>query len=250
VRRGLFPSRAAAQQAISEGRISLGGLPARRSSTLVDEQAVLSLAAEGPQWASRGGIKLAAALDALSVDPADRRCVDVGASTGGFTHVLLARGAASVAAVDVGYGQLDWRLRSDDRVTVFDRTNFRIADPATLGAPFDLVVMDVSFISVRLLAGTLAACGRSGTDYVVLVKPQFEVGREHVGRGGLVTDPTRQAAAVGAAAEALAAAGIGATGVCASPITGATGNREFFLHGRYGAEPRLDRASIDRAVFP
>jgi len=228
----------------------VAGFPAERPATLVDEQTALSLVGEGRQWASRGGIKLSGALEAFRLDPARRGCLDVGASTGGFTDVLLAGGAAGVAAVDVGYGQLDWRLRSDERVTVFDRTNFRTADPAALGAPFDLVVVDVSFISVRLLAANLAACGRPGTDYVVLVKPQFEVGRELVRRGGLVIDPARQAGAVAAVAEALAAAGIGPLGVCPSPIAGAAGNREFFLHGRHGAQPALESASIERAVAP
>ncbi len=248
MRRGLLTTRSAAQRAIAEGRVLVGGMPATRSATLVDEQVALSLVREGPQWASRGGVKLAAALEAFAVDPSGRRCLDVGASTGGFTDVLVARGAASVAAVDVGYGQLDWRLRSDPRVRVFDRTNFRTADPGALGAPFDMATMDVSFISIRLLAANLAACGRPGTDYVVLVKPQFEVGREHVGRGGLVTDPLRQASAIDGAARALAAVGIGPIGVCASPIAGTTGNREFFLHGRHGAGPAVDRASVEAMV--
>jgi 23S rRNA (cytidine1920-2'-O)/16S rRNA (cytidine1409-2'-O)-methyltransferase len=228
--------------------VRVAGLRAARPATLVDEQVSISLAAEGPRWASRGGTKLAGALGTFSVDPAGRRCLDVGASTGGFTDVLLAGGAASVAAVDVGYGQLDWRIRSDERVSVFDRTNFRLADPASLGAPFDLVVVDVSFISVRLLAANLAACGQPGTDYVVLVKPQFEVGREHVRRGGLVTDPARHASALAAVVEALGAADIGAVGVCPSPITGAGGNREFFLHGLRGAQARIQQASIERVV--
>jgi 23S rRNA (cytidine1920-2'-O)/16S rRNA (cytidine1409-2'-O)-methyltransferase len=245
-----LPSRAAAQRAIAEGQVLVRGLPGRRPATLVDEQVPLSLVADTPRWASRGGVKLAGALDAFAMDPAGRRCLDVGASTGGFTDVLLQRGAAAVVAVDVGYGQLDWRIRSDPRVAVFDRTNFRTADPAALGAPFDLVAVDVSFISVRLLAANLAACGRPHTDYVVLVKPQFEVGREQVGRGGLVTDPPQQAAAVDSVAEALAAAGIGPVEVAASPITGATGNREFFLHGRLGAPRRVEAASIKAVVSP
>jgi len=248
VRRGLMSTRTAAQRAIAEGRVLVGGLPAQRPATLVDEQAPLSLLGGERQWASRGGIKLAGALQAFGVDPAGRRCLDVGASTGGFTDVLLAGGAAAVAAVDVGYGQLDWRLRSDPRVAVFDRTNFRTVDPGALGGPFDLVVVDVSFISVRLLAVNLAACGRPRTDYVVLVKPQFEVGREQVGRGGLVTDPERQGGAIASVAQALRAAGIGIAGVCPSPITGATGNREFFLHGQSGADHPLDSGALKKAV--
>jgi len=248
VRRGLLSTRSVAQRAIAEGRVLVGGLPATRPATLVDDRVAVSLVPAGRQWASRGGTKLAAALDAFSVEPAGRRCLDVGASTGGFTDVLLSRGAVSVTAVDVGYGQLDWRLRSDPRVTVFDRTNFRTADPATLGAPFDLVTIDVSFISVRLLAANLAACGRRGTDYVVLVKPQFEVGREQVGRGGLVADPSGHAGAIDGVARALGEAGIGPVGVCPSPIAGATGNREFFLHGRHGTEPAMNRESVEAVV--
>lgn len=226
------------------------GLPAERAATLVDDQTRISLVEAGPRWAGRGGVKLAGALAAFRVEPVGRRCLDVGASTGGFTDVLLAGGAAAVAAVDVGYGQLDWRLRSDERVAVFDRTNFRTADPAALGAPFDLVTVDVSFISVCLLTANLAACGRPCTDYVVLVKPQFEVGREQVGRGGLVTDPGPQAGAIRRVARALHEAGIGCLAVCASSITGASGNREFFLHGRLGAPQGLPEEELNAAVAP
>lgn len=226
------------------------GLPADRAATLVDEQTPISLLRDEARWAGRGGIKLAGALAGFRLDVHGRRCLDVGASTGGFTDVLLAGGAVSVAAVDVGYGQLDWRLRSDGRVTVFDRTNFRTADPDTLGAPFDLVTVDVSFISVCLLAPNLAACGRLHTDYVVLVKPQFEVGRGQVGRRGLVTDPRLHASAVQGVAEGLEGSGIGPLSVCASPITGASGNREFFLHGRLGLPRELSEDSIDAVVGP
>lgn len=225
------------------------GVPTPRAATLVDPQADLSIREDGPQWASRGGLKLAGALAVFAVAAEGRRCLDVGASTGGFTDVLLAKGAAAVVAVDVGYGQLDWRLRSDPRVTVRDRVNFRLADPTSLGAPFDLVVADVSFISLRLLAPNLAACGRGGTEYVVLVKPQFEVGREQVGRGGLVIDPALHRAALEGVAGAFAAAGLGVAAVCASPITGATGNREFFIHGVWGAAGSLAPESLDEVVL-
>jgi 23S rRNA (cytidine1920-2'-O)/16S rRNA (cytidine1409-2'-O)-methyltransferase len=248
VRRGLVPSRALAQRAIAEGRVVVGSVPTPRPASLVDEQASLSLVDDGPHWASRGGIKLAAALDAFGVDPAGRRCLDVGASTGGFTDVLLARGAASVAAVDVGYGQLDWRLRSDPRVTAHDRTNFRTVAPGPRGAPFDLVTVDVSFISLSLLAPNLLACGQAGTDYVVLVKPQFEVGREYVGRGGLVVDPALHRAAVQRVVESFAAVGLGARAACPSPITGATGNREFFVHARPGDAATLELTAIAQVV--
>ena len=190
------------------------------------------------------------ALDAFGVEVGGRRCLDAGASTGGFTDVLLARGAAAVSAVDVGYGQMDWRLRTDPRVSVFDRTNIRLAEPAALGAPFDLVVADLSFISLGLAAPHLAACGRPGTEYVVLVKPQFEVGRGRVGRGGLVTDPALHRSALEGVATAFAAAGLGPRAVCRSPITGATGNREFFLHAVRGEPAAWAPGDLDRVVAP
>jgi 23S rRNA (cytidine1920-2'-O)/16S rRNA (cytidine1409-2'-O)-methyltransferase len=242
-------TRTAAQRVIAEGRVVVPGVPTPRAATLVEPHADLSIREDGPQWASRGGLKLAGALAVFAVTAEGRRCLDVGASTGGFTDVLLAGGAAAVVAVDVGYGQLDWRLRSDPRVTVQDRVNFRLADPSSLGAPFDLVVADVSFISLRLLAANLAACGRAGTEYVVLVKPQFEVGRELVGRGGLVTDPGLHRAALAGVVGAFEAAGLGAAGVCASPITGATGNREFFLHCVWGPAAGLAAGSLEKVVL-
>ena len=218
------------------------------AQTLVDEASGLSLVDASPGWASRGGTKLAAALEAFDLTPEGRRCLDVGASTGGFTDVLLSRGAATVAAVDVGYGQLVWRLRNDERVTVHDRTNFRHADPETLGCPFDLIVVDVSFISIALLAANLAASGRHGSDYVVLVKPQFEVGRNKVGRGGIVTDPALHGAAVTHVADARAGVGIGPRALVRSPITGAKGNTEFFLAGRLGDTSSLSPQTIEETV--
>lgn len=250
MRRGLAPTRTAAQRVIAAGRVVVRGVPDPRPATLVDEQAAVAVADDGPRWASRGGLKLAGALESLGVDVAGRRCLDVGASTGGFTDVLLARGAEAVTAVDVGYGQLVWRLRSDPRVAVFDRTNFRLAEPAALGSPFDLVTADVSFISLRLLAPNLAACGRPGTEYVVLVKPQFEVGRSQVRRGGLVTDPQLHRSALQGVADAFAAAGLGTKGACPSPITGATGNREFFLHAGWGRALQPAMLSFDEVVTP
>jgi len=200
------------------------------------------------EWASRGGVKLAAALDRFGINPEGCRCLDVGASTGGFTDVLLRRGAAAVAAVDVGYGQLAWRLRNEKRVVVHDRTNFRHADPKALGAPFDLVVADVSFISIRVLAENLAACGRDASDYVVLVKPQFEVGRGNVGKGGIVTDTALHGQAVAGVAEALGSVGIGPWSAMRSPITGVKGNVEFLVAGRLGETPSLTPAAIEEAV--
>lgn len=219
-----------------------------KPSTLVLESAAIGLATDQPRWASRGAFKLAHALTEFGLDPSGARALDVGASTGGFTDVLLAAGAASVTAVDVGYGQMVWRLSQHPSVTVVDRTNFRTVDPTLLGDPFTLVVVDVSFISVRIIAPQLAAVGADGTDYVVLVKPQFEVGKESVGRGGIVTDPAAQASAVGGVVGALADRGIGALRLTASPITGSKGNREFLVHARRGAASELGEAEIATEV--
>jgi len=187
----------------------------------------------------RGGEKLAAAVEAFGISAADRACLDVGASTGGFTDVLLDGGAGSVTALDVGYGQLIWRLRQDLRVTVVDRTNFRNVDVDALGVPFGIVVVDVSFISVSLLASQLAACGDDDTDYIILVKPQFEVGKGQVGKGGIVTDPALHRLTVETVAAAMDGVGIGALAVIRSPIHGAKGNTEFLVHLRRGPSRSL-----------
>lgn len=233
VRRGMVTSRAEAQRLIAVGGVSVGGHPTARPATLVAPDDPITMAA-GPEWASRGGEKLAAALRTFPVEVTGRRALDVGASTGGFTDVLLAAGAAVVVAVDVGYGQLLWRLRTDPRVVVHDRTNFRTVDVAGLGAPFGVVVVDVSFISVRLLAERLAEAGETGTDYVILIKPQFEAGRAAIGSGGIVRDPAAREAAALSVAAGLAAVGIGPLQAMRSPILGAKGNVEFLLHARRG----------------
>lgn len=245
----MVPSRAAARRAIEGSRVRVVGVADPRPATLVEAGTPVRLVETGAQWAGRGGEKLAAALDAFPVGVAGRRALDVGASTGGFTDVLLSRGAASVTAVDVGYGQMVWRLRQDPRVTVVDRTNFRHADVAALGAPFDLVVVDVSFIPVGLLAERLAEAGAPDADYVVLVKPQFEVGRENVGRGGIVADPGLHRSAVAGVAANLERVGIGPAGVIRSPILGAKGNREFLLHARPGPGHDLT-GSLEEVTAP
>lgn len=237
VRRGLAATRSEAQRLIAGGAVDVSGSPAPKAATLVDEGSAIRLAS-GRHWASRAGGKLEAALDAFAVEVARKHVLDVGASTGGFTDVLLARGAADVVAVDVGRGQMVSRLQVDRRVTVVEGTNFRTADVAALGAPFGLVTADVSFISLTLLAANLAAAGREGTDYVVLVKPQFEVGRERLGRGGLVRDPALHAEAVATVAESFALAGLAPRQVIASPLAGAAGNREFLLHAVAGGRRR------------
>ena len=239
VRRGLLKSRSAAQRAIDESRVRVTGVAEPRPASLVAPSTAITLLEAERTWAGRGGDKLSAAIRAFEVDPTGRSCLDVGASTGGFTDVLLAGGAASVTALDVGYGQLVWRLRQDSRVTVVDRTNFRHVDIDALGGPFDIVVVDVSFISVSLLAEQLASAGHADTDYVVLVKPQFEVGKGQVGKGGIVTDPALHRSTIEAVAAALGTVGIGARDVIASPIHGAKGNFEFLLHLRPGPSAEL-----------
>jgi 23S rRNA (cytidine1920-2'-O)/16S rRNA (cytidine1409-2'-O)-methyltransferase len=201
-----------------------------KAASLVEAGAAISLVEEPPPYVSRGGIKLAGAIAAFGLDVADRVALDAGASTGGFTDFLLQNGVRSVVAVDVGYGQLDDRIASDPRVTVLDRTNIRVVDPAELGGPFDLVVGDLSFISLCAVAHVLAAVTVPGADLVLLVKPQFEVGREQVGRNGLVTDPALHEQAIRKVVTCLDEHGLGAQSVVRSPIQGAKqGNREFFV---------------------
>jgi 23S rRNA (cytidine1920-2'-O)/16S rRNA (cytidine1409-2'-O)-methyltransferase len=205
-----------------------------KASTLVAPGDPLDLIGEPSRFVGRGGYKLDHAVEQFAIPVNRRRAIDVGASTGGFTDCLLQRGANSVVALDVGYGQLHHHLRGDDRVEVVERTNIRHADAAQLGAPFDLVVADLSFISIRIVAEPLSALGADGTDWVLLVKPQFEVGKDLVGRGGVVRDPEVHERAIELAVSALESSGVGAVGVVASPITGAEGNREFFIHARRG----------------
>lgn len=247
MRRGLARSRTEAQRLIEGGSVVVAGRPTPKAATLVAGDEPIEVGS-GDSWASRAGDKLAAALDRFGIDPAGRRALDVGASTGGFTDVLLEHGAASVVAVDVGYGQLLTRLANDERVEVVDRTNFRTVDVAELGAPFELVAMDVSFISAASLAGKLRECGTVGTDYVVLVKPQFEVGRERVGRGGIVRDPQDHRDAISTVAGALSKSGIAPIGSMPSPILGSKGNREFLLHGRIGATDVDHDALVEEAL--
>lgn len=248
VRRGLVTSRTEAQRLITVGGVTVAGRPSARAATLVAPDDPIVLATE-TQWASRAGEKLAAGLAAFGIVVPGCRALDVGASTGGFTDVLLTSGAAQVTAVDVGYGQMVSRLRTDPRVLVHDRTNFRTVDVADLGAPFDLVVMDVSFISVTLLAANLARAGRAGTEYVVLVKPQFEVGRAAVGSGGIVRDDVAREGAVAAVAAALRSAGIAPRGLIRSPIRGTKGNLEFLLHAIHGGDP-VDSGTLLAGLAP
>jgi 23S rRNA (cytidine1920-2'-O)/16S rRNA (cytidine1409-2'-O)-methyltransferase len=241
VRRGLARSREHAAELVAAGRVQLRGLRADKPAAMVDPaEPVRVLAGDGDDYVSRGAHKLAGALASFpDLGVAGRRCLDAGASTGGFTDVLLRRDAAAVIAVDVGYGQLAWSLRNDSRVTVLERTNVRSLTPEQIGGPVDLTVADLSFISLRLVLPALAACTRPEGDLVPMVKPQFEVGRERVGAGGVVREPALRAAAVLDVATAARSLGLGVAGVAVSPLPGPSGNVEFFLWLRRDA-PAVD----------
>jgi 23S rRNA (cytidine1920-2'-O)/16S rRNA (cytidine1409-2'-O)-methyltransferase len=244
VERGLAESRAQAQALVLAGRVPGFAKP----GTAVDEATELAVTAP-PQYVSRGGEKLAHALDAFEVDPAGRDVIDVGASTGGFTDVLLQRGASRVLALDVGYGQLHERLRADPRVTVLERTNAR--DIAELPFAPELVVVDVSFIGLQLVLPPVLALAAPGWEAVVLVKPQFEAGRAEVGKGGVVRDPEVHRRVLRGVAEAGLAWEAEPAGVVDSGLPGPKGNREFFLHLVYRERPeRPDELDtwIDHAV--
>jgi 23S rRNA (cytidine1920-2'-O)/16S rRNA (cytidine1409-2'-O)-methyltransferase len=223
---------------VAEGRVTVGGAPATKPATAVEPSAALVVREpEGEVWVSRGGHKLAGALEALGYDPAGRRALDAGASTGGFTDVLLRRGARHVVAADVGYGQLAWSLRTDERVTVLDRTNVRNLTLDDVGEPVDLVVADLSFIPLGLVLPALLGCGTDEVDLLPMVKPQFEVGKERLPAGGVVRDPALRAAAVRDVAGRAAQLGLGVRGVTASPLPGPNGNVEYFLWLARGAPP-------------
>ncbi|NUS44910.1 MAG: TlyA family RNA methyltransferase [Mycobacteriaceae bacterium] len=256
VRRGLARSREHAVELINAGRVLIAGSPASKPATAVEPNTPL-LVREIPdetEWASRGAHKLLGALAAFEpagLAVAGRRCLDAGASTGGFTDVLLHCGAREVVAVDVGYGQLIWRLRNDERVRVHDRTNVRSLGPEDIGGQVDLVVADLSFISLGLVLPALAACAAPGADLAPMVKPQFEVGKERVGSGGVVREPELRAAAVRGVAQAAARHGLSTLGAVASPLPGPSGNVEYFLWLRAGAPARSDdevARMIDQAV--
>jgi 23S rRNA (cytidine1920-2'-O)/16S rRNA (cytidine1409-2'-O)-methyltransferase len=246
VRRGLARSREQAAALVEAGRVKVAGRPAVKVATQVmtGEPIVVAPTDAGDDYVSRGGHKLAGALDVfqaagLRVD--GRRALDAGASTGGFTDVLLRRGAEHVVCVDVGYGQLAWSLQSDPRVTVVDRTNVRDLEAATVGRPVGLVVADLSFISVRLVLPALLRCAEPDADIVPMVKPQFEVGRERLGQGGVVREPALRADAVRrVASTAYDDLGLGVMGVTASPLPGPAGNVEYFLWLRRGAPALVD----------
>ncbi len=251
--RGVFASRSRAAASVLAGEVLLGDerRRAEKPGQLVAGDVVVAVAAE-QEFVSRGGRKLANALDAFGLDVAGRRALDVGASTGGFTDCLLQRGAAHVVALDVAYGELDWGIRNDARVSVLERRNARALDPAELPYAPDLIVVDVSFIALAKVLPAVLAAAAERFDCLTLVKPQFEVGREQVGKGGVVRDPAARRAALVAAGEAARALGAAVLGYASSGLPGPKGNRESFAwlaeDGRPGAVEDLDAAA--REVEP
>lgn len=241
VKRQMVSSRNGARTAILDGQVAIDGETAIRPSQQVAPGADIKISAEAGRYVGRGALKLKAALDHFTVDVVGRTAIDVGASTGGFTDVLLQAGASQVVAIDVGHDQLHQRLRSDPRVTVVERANIRYADTDGLGAPFSLVVADLSFISLRLLTTVFAGLGDDQSDWILLVKPQFEVGAPEIGKGGVVRSAAAQGRALNDVAEAFAAAGLVTVGVMASPITGTGGNREALLWLRGSGEQVTSR---------
>jgi 23S rRNA (cytidine1920-2'-O)/16S rRNA (cytidine1409-2'-O)-methyltransferase len=250
--RGLYESRSRAAAAVIAGDVRVSGRPAIKPGELVPDEVDVAVA-EPPPYVSRGGVKLANALDAFEIDPAGRRALDAGASTGGFTDVLLQRGAASVIALDVAYGELHWRLRNDDRVIVLERRNARSIAPGELPYEPDLIVADLSFISLTKVLPALAGAAAERFDLLAMVKPQFEVGRERVGKGGVIRSPDdRRSALIQVGEFARSELGLSVLGYAPSGLPGPAGNRETFVWlaepGREGARDDIDGAA--REVEP
>ena len=232
VRRGLARSRSDAVAVIKSGLVTVGGAPADNPARMVDDAVAVHVAGPAIPYVSRGGLKLAAALDAFAIHTRGLRWLDAGASTGGFTDCLLQRGAAQVVAVDVGHGQLAWSIRSHPQVQVFERTNVRTLTPDAIGGPAQGCVGDLSFISLRSVVPALLECTNPDGDVVLLIKPQFEAGPQRIGKGGIVRDPDVRADVVCEVVTALGDLGLLVCGLVPSPISGADGNREFLAHGR------------------
>lgn len=237
--RGMTASRERAQALILAGKVLVDGQKIEKAGASIETAAEIRLLGEDLKYVSRGGLKLEAALERWPIEVTGKICLDVGTSTGGFTDCLLQRGAARVIAVDTGHGQIDFRLRQDARVRLLEKTNARYLTAGQVGEAVDVIVMDVSFISATLVLPAVIAAAfpppleRRGRQIVVLVKPQFEAGREQVGKGGIVRDPAVQLAAVEKVRQALLAQGCAQTEVIDSPILGGEGNREFLLYGRF-----------------
>ena len=248
VRRGLARSREHAVDLIESKLVLVRGIPASKPATAVDAETSITLADERDEYVSRGGHKLAGALDAFKEPKVEGRvALDAGASTGGFTDVLLKRGAKKVIAVDVGYGQLAWELRQDSRVEIHDRTNVRALNRDVIRDEIDLVVADLSFISLAMVLPALISVSSSETDFLLMVKPQFEVGREKLGAGGVVREPELRRAAVYEVAKSAYELGLGTFGVVASPLPGPSGNVEYFLWLKGGGAMITDH-DLDEAI--
>lgn len=250
VRRRLATSREQAQAAISEGRVLVAGVVAHKAATQVEESAAIDVRSGGESnFVSRGAHKLIGALDAFGIHVRGRLALDAGASTGGFTQVLLERGAARVIAVDVGYGQLAWPVRSQPDVTVLERTNVRHLRPSDLPYAPNLLVADLSFISLTMVLAALESVAAPGADLLVMVKPQFEVGKDKVGQG-VVTDPALRAEAVASVAQTARDLDLAIRGVVASPLPGPKGNVEYFLWITKSPGDAGDRSGDDGAMDP
>jgi len=233
VDRGLAPSRERAQALILSGAVLVNGQPSAKAGTAISDDSEIALRQPDHPYVGRGGLKLAHALDTFGIVVDGRRALDIGASTGGFTDVLLRRGAAHVVAMDVGHGQIDWRLRNDPRVLVIEHMNARNLTPADVPAPVDIVTIDVSFISLAHIFPRVPPVLNQGADVIALVKPQFEAGRSEVGKKGVVRDAAVQARVVEEASARAAEVGLARAGMTESPVTGDAGNREFLLHLRH-----------------
>lgn len=253
VRRKIARSRDQAQTWIKEGRVEVAGFVATKPATVVEPEVSIKVNTDDvDDWASRGAHKLIGALDAFGPEGlvvAKRKALDAGASTGGFTDVLLARGASEVVAVDVGYGQLVWRLQNDERVRVLDRTNIRNLTPDMMGGPAELMVGDLSFISLKLVLPALADCMVDGADMLPMVKPQFEVGKDRLGSGGVVRSPELRSEVTLDVARFAQTLGLSVKGAVASPLPGPSGNVEYFLWlVKDGGERMLDRGALAETI--
>jgi len=248
VRRGLARSREVAADLIAANKVLVNGMVVSKSASVVDAQSSIKLADEQDEYVSRGGHKLSGALDHFSnLNVAGVTALDAGASTGGFTDVLLKRGVKKVVAVDVGYGQLAWQLQSDARVKILDRVNVRHLTAAQVGEQIELVVADLSFISLKLVLPALFSVASEAANFLVMVKPQFEVGKDKLGAGGVVRDAQLRKEAVAAVATSAYEQGFGCLGVVASPLPGPSGNVEYFLWLQKGA-PALRQVDLDLAI--
>lgn len=237
VERGLAPTRERAQSLILAGNVLVADTPVTKPGQAVPDDAAIRVRGEDHPYVSRGGIKLAAALDAFGVLAQGRTALDIGASTGGFTHVLLLRGAAKVFAVDVGHNQLDWRIRQDPKVVVHEKVNARSLDFQLVGQKVDLIVFDVSFISLDKILPAMLPFAHEETDWIALIKPQFEVGKEKVGKGGIVTSEEDRQEAVARLTAFGESLGLRRRGLIESPITGTQGNKEFLAHWKLHPRP-------------